>query len=131
MSKLKLYRFVLFVSIAMNLIVGVIIFVSPDTFTNFAGQPMATPSTWPRHWGMQLWAINFLYFPGYKDPVAYRWPNWCGIVIRLVFAAFFFTQGDGFNVMGLYDGTSGVLLLLTYLPLVRRGQTPLQQVTAV
>jgi hypothetical protein len=124
MSKIKLYRFVLFVSILLNLIVGVFIFVAPDAFTNFARQPMATPSTWPRHWGMQLWAINFLYIPGFKNPVGQRWPNWCGIVIRLVFAAFFLTQGDGFTIMGIYDGTSGLLLLLTYLPVVRNNVRP-------
>jgi hypothetical protein len=124
MTKIKLYRFVLFVSIALNLIAGVYILVAPDSFTSFAGQPMARPDTWPRHWGMQLWAINFLYFPGYKDPVANRWPNWCGIVIRLVFAAFFFTQGDGFNVMGIYDGLSGLALLFTYLPVVRGSARP-------
>ncbi|HEY7190784.1 MAG TPA: hypothetical protein VH436_29740 [Vicinamibacterales bacterium] len=122
MSKLKLYRSVLLLSILANLIVGVFIFVSPDGFTNFAGQPMASPSTWPRHWGMQLWAINFLYIPGFKDPIGHRWPNWCGIVIRLVFAAFFFTQGDGFNIMGIYDGSSGLLLLLTYLPALSEGK---------
>lgn len=124
MTKLKLYRFVLFVSIALNLFVGVIIFVSPDTFTNFAGQPAAFPKTWPRHWGAQLWAINFLYFPGYRNPVGNRWPNWCGIVIRLAFALFFFTQGDGFIPMGIYDGASGLLLLLTYLPVVREPVRP-------
>ena len=32
---------------------------------------------------------------------------------------FFFTQGDGFVPMGIYDGASGLLLLLTYLPVVR------------
>ena len=26
-------------------------FVSPDSFTGFAGQPEAFPKTWPRHWG--------------------------------------------------------------------------------
>jgi hypothetical protein len=124
MNKLKLYRFVLFVSIVLNLIVGVIILVSPDTFTNFAGQPMAFPKTWPRHWGMQLWAINFLYLPGFKNPVGVQWPNWMGIIIRITFAAFFFTQGDGFNVMGIYDGASGLLLLLTYLPVVRGATRP-------
>jgi hypothetical protein len=119
MNTLKLYRLVLFVSIALNLIVGVIIFVSPDTITNLLGQPPASPATWPRHWGAQLWAINFLYMPGYHDPVAHRWPNWCGIVIRLAFALFFFSQGDGFIPMGIYDGASGLLLLATYLPVVR------------
>ena len=71
-----------------------IIFVSPDSFTSFAGQPEAFPKTWPRHWGAQLWAINFLYLPGYRDPVRHRWPNWMGIIIRLAFAVFFFSQGE-------------------------------------
>jgi len=124
LTKIKLYRFVLFVSIALNLIAGVYILVAPDSFTNFAGQPMARPDTWPRHWGMQLWAINFLYFPGYKNPVGNQWPNWCGIAIRLVFSAFFFAQGDGFNVMGIYDGLSGLALLFTYLPVVRGAVRP-------
>jgi hypothetical protein len=119
MSSLKIYRLVLIISIVMNLVVGVIIFVSPDSFTNFAGQPEAFPKTWPRHWGAQLWAINFLYLPGYRDPLNQRWPNWMGIIIRLAFAAFFFTQGDGFVPMGIYDGVSGLLLLITYLGVVR------------
>src|SRR5262245_63192056 len=119
MNKVKLYRLVLLLSIISNLVVGVIIFVSPDSFTSFAGQPNAFPDTWPRHWGAQLWAINFLYLPGYRDPLKHRWPNWMGIVIRLTFAVFFFSQGDGFVPMGIWDGVSGLLLLFTYLPVVR------------
>jgi len=119
MNKVKLYRLVLLLSIISNLVVGVIIFVSPDSFTSFAGQPNAFPDTWPRHWGAQLWAINFLYLPGYRDPLKHRWPNWTGIVIRLSFALFFFSQGDGFVPMGIWDGVSGLLLLFTYLPVVR------------
>lgn len=119
MSRLKVYRLVLLISIVMNLVVGVIIFVAPDMFTNFAGQPEAFPKTWPRHWGAQLWAINFLYLPGLRDPLKNRWPNWSGIIIRLTFATFFFSQGDGFIPMGIYDAASGLLLLVTYLPVVR------------
>ncbi len=119
MNAVKRYRFLLLLSIVMNLLVGVIIFVAPDAFTRFAGQPDAFPKAWPRHWGMQLWAIDVLYLPGYWDPQAHRWPNWCGIVIRLTFALFFLSQGDGFTPMGIYDGTSGLLLLLAYLPVAR------------
>ena len=124
MDRLKIYRFVLLVSIVLNLVVGVIIFVSPDSFTNFAGQPEAFPKTWPRHWGAQLWAINLLYLPGYRDPRQNQWPNWLGIIIRLTFALFFFSQGDGFIPMGIYDGVSGLLLLFTYLPVARGDATP-------
>ena len=119
MNAVKRYRLLLFVSFALNLLVGVIIFVSPDSFTRFAGQPDAFPKAWPRHWGMQLWAIDFLYFPGLRNPLTQRWPNWCGIVIRLTFALFFFSQGDGFTPMGIYDGLSGLLLLAMYVPVVR------------
>ena len=119
MSALKTYRAMLFMSIALNLIVGVFIFVAPDAFANAVGQPEAFPKTWPRHWGLQLWAINFLYLPGLRDPVRHQWPNWLGIVIRVSFAVFFFSQGDGFTPMGIYDGTSGLLLLVTYLPALR------------
>jgi hypothetical protein len=115
----KIYRLMLALSIAANLIVGVIIFAWPDAFTSFAGQPEAFPKTWPRHWGMQLWAINFLYLPGLWNPEQNRWPNWIGIAIRFTFAAFFFSQGDGFTPMGIYDGISGLLLLITYLPVTR------------
>jgi hypothetical protein len=68
---------------------------------------------------MQLWAIDFLYLPGLRDPQTQRWPNWCGIVIRLTFSLFFLTQGDGFTPMGIYDGVSGLMLLATYVPVVR------------
>ena len=119
-TSVKLYRAVLITSIVMNIAVGVLIMIWPDAFTNQVGQPEAFPDTWPRHWGWQLLAINGLYLPGYWDPVVNRWPNWCGIVIRLSFSLFFFSQGDGFVPMAWYDGVSGVALLVTYLPVVKR-----------
>ena len=118
MTKIKRYRVVLLISIVLNLVVGVFIAVRPDMFTNLLSQPMAVPDTWPRHWGFQLWAINFLYMPGYRDPLTHRWPNWCGIWIRIGFALFFFSQGDGFVPMGIYDGLSGLILLGTYVQVV-------------
>jgi hypothetical protein len=118
-NAVKTYRTMLAVSVIANLIVGVIVFGWPDAFAAFAGQPEAFPKTWPRHWGMQLWAINFLYLPGLWNPERNRWPNWMGIVIRFAFSAFFLSQGDGFTPMGIYDGVSGLLLLMAYLPVTR------------
>jgi len=123
MTSAKLYKALLLLSIVSNLAVGLIIFMAPDAFTRFAGQPDAFPKAWPRHWGMQLWAIDFLYLPGYWDPQTQRWPNWCGIVIRLTFAAFFFSQGDGFTPMGIWDGVSGLVLLAAYLPVARSARS--------
>jgi len=107
------------VSIVLNVAVAFFIILQPDAFTNLLGQPEAFPKTWPRHWGYQLLAINGLYLPGYWNPLEHRWPNWMGILIRFTFALFFFSQGNGFVPMGIYDGTSGLLLLATYLPVVR------------
>ena len=42
-SPVKVYQAMLALSIVSNLIVGVIIFFWPDTFTSFAGQPEAFP----------------------------------------------------------------------------------------
>ena len=122
MNAVKRYRLLLLLSIVLNLVAGVFIFAAPDAFTRFAGQPDAYPKAWPRHWGMQLWAINFLYFPGYWNPQN-CWPNWCGIVIRLTFALFFFSQGDGFIPMGIYDGVSGLMLLAAYIPVTRQSRS--------
>jgi hypothetical protein len=113
------YRFVLMASIVLNVAVAFFIIVRPDGFTSLLSQPDAFPATWPRHWGFQLLAINGLYLPGFWDPVRHRWPNWCGIVIRVTFALFFVSQGDGFVPMGIYDGTSALVLLLTYIPVPR------------
>src|SRR5262245_15348792 len=99
---IKRYRLMLAFSILSNLAVGIWILVSPDSFAAVAGQPEAYPDTWPRHWGMQLWAINLLYLPGYWHPVENRFVNWLGIGIRLTFSLFFFTRGDGFVPMGIY-----------------------------
>jgi hypothetical protein len=118
-NAVKRYRMLLLTSIVLNLAVGLFILFSPDGFTSLVGQPEAFPKTWPRHWGMQLWAIDLLYLPGYWNPRENRWPNWLGIGIRITFALFFFTQGDGFIPMGIYDGLSGLALLLMYLPVVR------------
>ena len=119
MTAVKRYRLVLISSIVVNMAIGVFIMFWPDAFANVAGQPEAFPDTWPRHWGWQLLAINALYLPGYWDPLVNRWPNWCGIVIRLSFSLFFFSQGDGFVPMGWYDGAWGVALLATYWPVAR------------
>jgi len=115
----RLYRSVLGISIALNVMVAFFIIVQPNVFTAILGQPEAYPTAWPKHWGFQLLAINGLYLPGLWDPARFRWPNWMGVGIRIVFSIFFFTQGDGFIPMGIYDGLSGILLLVTYLPVVR------------
>jgi hypothetical protein len=120
-KQVKLYRLVVLTSILLNIAVGIFILLFPATFASLLGQPDPTPDTWPRHWGAQLLAINGLYMPGYWDPITNRWPNWMGIAIRLSFAVFFFTQGDGFVPMGIYDGISGLLLLVTYRPVSRMG----------
>jgi hypothetical protein len=119
-SAAKRYRLMLCLSIVANLVIGIFILFWPVAFTRFAGQPDPSPDTWPRHWGMQLWAINLLYLPGYWNPAEHRWPNWVGIGVRFTFAAFFFLQGDGFVPMGIYDAISGVILLLCYLPVVKQ-----------
>ena len=118
-SAIARYRLVLMISIVLNIAVAFFIIFRPDAFTDLLHQPEAFPKTWPRHWGFQLLAINGLYLPGFRDPVRHRWPNWCGIIIRVTFALFFFSQGDGFVPMGIYDGSSAVLLLLLYLPVAR------------
>ena len=123
-NAIRRYRFVLMASIVLNVAVAFFIIFSPDGFTNLLQQPDAFPKAWPRHWGFQLLAINGLYLPGFRDPVRNRWPNWCGIGIRIVFARFFFSQGDGFVPMGIYDGLSGLLLLATYLPALRSVKVP-------
>ena len=118
-KSVKLYRMVLITSIALNVGAGFFIMFWPDAFTNLFNQPEAFPDTWPRHWGWQLLAINALYMPGYWNPIVNRWPNYCGIVIRLSFALFFFSQGGGFVMMGVYDGISGLALLFAYLPVLK------------
>ena len=118
-------------SIVLNVAVAFFIIFRPDGFTNLLHQPDAFPSTWPRHWGFQLLAINGLYLPGFWDPVRHRWPNWCGIVIRITFALFFISQGDGFVQMGIYDGSSALALLLTYLPVVKSSPREAQSLQLV
>jgi hypothetical protein len=113
------YRVVLMLSIVANVAVAFFIIFAPSVFTDLLNQPTPSPDTWPRHWGFQLLAINGLYMPGFWNPIGNRWPNWAGIVIRMTFAAFFFSQGDGFVPMGIYDGASGLALLATYLPVVK------------
>jgi hypothetical protein len=115
------YRLALAVSIGLNMLVAVIILFWPSTFAAILNQPPPSPTTWPSHWGAQLIAINLLYLPGYWQPLTHRWPNYLGIAIRLSFAVFFFTQGDGFFWMGVYDGLFGILLGLTYWSVLRAG----------
>jgi hypothetical protein len=118
--RVAVYRTVLGISIALNILVGIFILLAPDRFAVLLGQPAPSPETWPRHWGAQLIAINLLYSPGFRDPIHNRFVNYLGILIRLSFALFFFSQGPGFVTMGIYDAAFGLALLGTYL-LVPRG----------
>jgi hypothetical protein len=118
---ITVYRVALGISIVLNILVGIFILVSPDTFAAVLRQAQPSPETWPRHWGAQLIAINLLYMPGFADPVRNRYVNYLGIIIRLSFAVFFFTQGRSFATMGIYDGTFGLGLLATYLLVPRTG----------
>ena len=113
-NTLATYRRILMISILLNLLIGAFILISPATYAAMLNMPEAFPATWPRHWGAQLIAINLLYLPGLLSPIGYRYPNILGILIRLTFAVFFFTQGGGFIWMGLYDGLFGCLLGWTY-----------------
>jgi hypothetical protein len=113
------YRTVMGISIVLNIVVGIFILLQPDSFASLLGQPRPSPGTWPRHWGAQLIAINLLYLPGWADPVRNRYVNYLGIAIRLLFALFFFSQGEGFTTMGIYDASFGLLLLVTYLRVPR------------
>ena len=121
-AAVRRYRVVLMISIVLNVAVGFFIMLLPDTFTSLLNQPDAFPKAWPRHWGFQLLAINGLYLPGFWNPLHHRWPNWMGIGIRFTFALFFISQGDGFVPMGVYDGISGLLLLATYMPVVKEAR---------
>jgi hypothetical protein len=118
-TRIAIYRAVLFISISVNIVAAFVLLLWPDMFTSALSQPEVFPKTWPRYVGAELLAINFLYFPGYVEPTVHRWPNWCGIVIRLTFALFFFSQGGGFIPMGFVDAAFGLALLFTYLPVVR------------
>jgi hypothetical protein len=94
----------LLISILLNLMVGAIIFVSPTRSRGFGRQPDAFPKAWPRHGGCSCGRSTFSICRVIGIPRFHRWPNWCGIVIRLMFSAFFLSQGDGFSPMGIYDG---------------------------
>ncbi|MBZ5617981.1 MAG: hypothetical protein LAQ69_04490 [Acidobacteriia bacterium] len=119
LRSVTIYQTVMGISIVLNILVGIFILFAPDTFAALLGQPRPSPETWPRHWGAQLIAINLLYLPGLSDPIRNRFVNYLGILIRLSFALFFFTQGRGFVTMGIYDGTFGLSLLATYLRVPR------------
>ena len=118
-TRVQTYRRVLLVSIVLNILIGIFILFWPDKYAEILNIPEAFPDTWPRHWGAQLLAINALYIPGYVAPLRHRYPNVAGIVIRLSFALFFFTQGGGFIWMGIYDGLFGLALLFTYRSALR------------
>ncbi|MGI9437783.1 MAG: hypothetical protein ACR2Q4_23630 [Geminicoccaceae bacterium] len=113
-DRLATYKRVLKISIGLNILVGIFILCWPDKYTALLNMPDAFPSTWPRHWGAQLIAINLLYLPGLWSPIRHRYPNVLGIIIRLSFALFFVFQGNGFGWMALYDGLFGALLAWTY-----------------
>ena len=51
------------------------------------------------------------------ERIEHRFPR-NSVAIRFTFAAFFFSQGNGFTPMGIYDAAFGLLLLIAYLPAI-------------
>ena len=102
-DRLRSYRCIFAVSLGLDVLLGLLAIFGPVTLARLIGLPEPFPEAWVRAWGLLLIGGALLYFPGWQNPISYRWPNWFGIVIRLALALLFLSQGWDFLPLAIWS----------------------------
>lgn len=113
-TRLKVFQRALLVVMVLDILIGLLILIWPDTFARLLLLPMAVPAAWPRLFGLMLVGLALFSWAGYRNPSAARWNIWSGILIRLALAVFFLIQWGAFLWLALYAALSCILLFVTY-----------------
>ena len=117
-TRLHIYQVLLTISIIIGLLVGLWCMVDPVGFAQLMFQIDPHPEAWPRIYGAMLLALQFLYIPGVRNPVFYRWPNWSGISVKLLMAIIFLTAGSSFHLLAGWEFVWFIILFVTYYRLM-------------
>jgi len=113
-SRLHTYKVLFVISILGNLVVCFWCIFDPVGFARLVLQPDPYPEAWPRVWGATLLGLHLVYWPGLRDPLFYRWPNWSSIAIKFWMTAIFLSSGHFFYPFAVWDFSFGVILLVAY-----------------
>jgi len=63
-------------------------------------------------------ALQFVYIPGVRNPLFYRWPNWCSISIKGLMTIIFLSAGFAFYPSGVWEFAWFIILLIAYYRLM-------------
>jgi hypothetical protein len=118
-TRLHTYKVLFIISILANLVVGFWCIFDPVGFAHRVFQLDPYPHAWPRIWGATLLGLQVVYWPGLRNPLFYRWPNWCSIGITLFMSIIFFSSGHFFYLFALWELCFGVILLVAYYRLLQ------------
>ena len=98
-TRLHIYQVLSTISIIIGLLVGLWSIFDPVGFAQLLFQIDPHPEAWPRIYGAMLLALQFLYIPGVRNPLFYRWPNWSSISVKLLMTIIFLTAGPSFYLL--------------------------------
>ena len=117
-TRLHIYQVLLTISIIIGLLVGLWCIFDPVGFAQLMFQIDPYPEAWPRIYGAMLLALQFLYIPGVRNPLFYRWPNWSGISVKLLMTIIFLSVGSCFYLLAGWEFVWFVILFVTYYRLM-------------
>ena len=117
-TRLHIYQVLLTISIIIGLLVGLWCIFDPVGFAQLMFQIDPYPEAWPRIYGAMLLALQFLYIPGVRNPLFYRWPNWSGISVKLLMTIIFLSVGSSFYLLAGWEFVWFVILFVTYYRLM-------------
>jgi hypothetical protein len=117
-TRLHIYQVLFTISIIIGLLVGLWCIFDPVGFAQLLFQIDPHPEAWPRIYGAMLLALQFLYIPGVRNPLFYRWPNWSGISVKLLMTIIFLSLGSSFYLLAGWEFGWFVILFFTYYRLM-------------
>src|SRR6516225_396812 len=117
-NRLHIYQVLFTISIVVGLLVGLWSIFDPVGFAQLLFQIDPHPEAWPRIYGAMLLALQFLYIPGVRNPLFYRWPNWSGISVKLLMTIIFLSVGSSFYLLAGWEFVWFVILFVAYYRLM-------------
>jgi hypothetical protein len=116
--RLRTYQVLFAVSIVAGLIVALWCIFAPTSFARTVLQIDPYPQAWPQIWGITLAGLQFVYIPGVRNPLFYRWPNWASIAVKFFATVIFLIAGSPFYSLALWEFVWFIILLVAYYRLL-------------
>src|SRR6476659_2940172 len=106
------YRVFLGFCLVVDVLAGLIALAASESVARqlMPGEPFS--AFWIRTCGILLIGTSLMTFPGGRNRTCYRWPNWSGIVLRLLLMLVFTFEGGVFLYLALWELISAALLFV-------------------